>query len=226
MPGLPTFITSQNPWPSGHPGGEVWWDSGTGPGPPVVCNTIRGSPQNTLHCHPGPLQVSWASYWEGWPIRCLHDGGCRGGACDLPKLCREGHATGWLSRASGGAGNHCTYPQPTWRGFWAWGSHQLGDDGRCTEVVTTDTTWICRAAGYQIRVTSPWGFTGWYTPGGPARSNLFRINANDHHPEYFEGRTGILLQNQGHFQDIPAFNSAQFPIPTWPQLGTWGTMSE
>ena len=48
-------------------------------------------------------------------------------------------------------------------------------------------------------------------PWGLARSNLSRINADDHHPEHLDERAGVLLQNQGHFQDALHLTPPNFP---------------
>ena len=61
-------LTSQTPGPQGHLCSKERPDSGTGLGPPAVCQTVGGSPWYTLQCHPGPLQMPRTSDWEGWPI--------------------------------------------------------------------------------------------------------------------------------------------------------------
>ena len=75
------FITSQDPCPQVRHDKRVAlaWAL-------KQCAILLEASPGILCCHsPGPLQVSHASYWEGWPVRCLHVGGWRGRNWQLPQ---------------------------------------------------------------------------------------------------------------------------------------------
>ena len=201
--------------------GETRRDSGTDPGPPAVCQTIRGSHWHTLWHSAGPPQVTQASYWEGWPVGCLHVGGCGGGACDFPTPSEEAVSLGEEPE-----------PQEEWATTLhtpAWPEEASEPEGAISSGVMVDA-WRQLPPGFaellaiQSGPPSPWGcgFPSWYTPVGLAGSNTSRGNADDNHPEHLDGGAGILLWDQDHFQDMPAFNSTQFPRLTWHQPGNWG----
>ena len=213
MWGLSPFITSQNTGPQGHLYSKDGPDSGNGPGPPLVHCTIWGSPRNTLWCSPVSLQVSHASYWGGCPVRSLHVGGYGGGANDFSKPCRGGWATRGGTRALGGAGNHPTYTQPTWRaldpegavssGVMAIMQRQLPPTPPGFSELLATKSGPPPLKDADSLAGAPWG--------GLARTNLFTGYADGHNPEHLDGGVTVSLWDQGHFPDILAFNSTYYP---------------
>ena len=125
MPRFPPSLTFHTPR-------DIWvvrqtrqWDW---QGPAMVHWIVGGSPWHTL-CHiPGPPQMLHTSDSEGWPVGCLHAGGCGGGACGFPNPYRGGHVTGRGPRAPGGVGYCPAYPWLTRGSFWpGWHCQTRGD---------------------------------------------------------------------------------------------------
>ena len=228
MPGLSSLIIPQDTGPQGHLHSKEGQDSGTGLGPPAVHHTIEFSMGNTLWHSPRHSHLSWAFYWERWPDRYLLGGGCRGRADDLLEPC----IGVWKLRAEPGSQEEqatalhtCDWPEEA--------SELKGAVSLGLMVITQ--RWLPPTPPVFLELLA----TKSGSPplkdldslvGLPYRAWLYLTSLGSVQmvitQRHLDVWVTILLWDQGHFPDIPAFNFAWLPSPIWHPKGTGGTMSK